>query len=431
MQVGFNYAWSHNRDGAQIGPNPWASIDEWTAHAKLVAAGGVSRIPLPPLFDHIDANLWYLKAIGVSVVRWFLLGNGFNYGPPSKDSPRLAPGFRSGKLGEPTEPGRSFDPPSQIDTRFTRDFEELLVRFKRAELQIIPSLIDFEFGSSLKWTVDPVRGIGARGKVDIITDPRKKKVFFDTMLVSLLGVSKKYREQIYAWELINEPVWLCLKFGPLSAGWWSERVPEATFAQMSDFLEEGTARINDYKFASTVGHRFRADLDRLPTGSLPQFHYYAKSLAGTGISLGPYKFDPPGIRGQHLFQRDPKPILGEFDSDLNRFGQPWAGDLGNKDSTFSRLNLLQLAGCELALLWPDYGPGDEAVIGTAVKDKTRFAEERQICVDYDIVKLLGPTREAIAQFWRLRSPKKTEWARDKRCGSTPGCEARIARSVGI
>ena len=83
MKAGFNYGWSHDRYGAQIGPNPWVSIEEWTVRGKLAAAGEVSRIPLPPLFDHIDANLWYLKAIGVSVVRWFMLGNGFNYGPPS------------------------------------------------------------------------------------------------------------------------------------------------------------------------------------------------------------------------------------------------------------------------------------------------------------------------------------------------------------
>jgi hypothetical protein len=28
MKVGFNYAWSHDRYGAQIGRNPWVSNDE-------------------------------------------------------------------------------------------------------------------------------------------------------------------------------------------------------------------------------------------------------------------------------------------------------------------------------------------------------------------------------------------------------------------
>jgi len=431
MKVGFNYAWSHDRYGSQIGPNPWVSNDERTVQGKLAAAGEVSRIPLPPLFDHIDANLWYLKAIGVSVVRWFMLGNGFNYGPPSKDSPRLVPGFKATKA-RGLEPGRAFDPPSEIDRRFTRDFEELLLRFKRAGLQIIPSLVDFTFGSTLKFTVDVVRGIGAGGKADVIKDPRKRKVFFDSMLVGLLDVSAKYREQIYAWEVMNEPVWLCLAaFSPLSPSWWFDRVPEVSFAQMSDFLQEGIARINSYQFASTVGHRFRADLDRFPTGSLPQFHYYAKPVLGREISFGPYKTDPPAILGQRLFERDPKAMLGEFDSDVNRFGKPWARDLGNRDSTLSRLNLLQDAGCELALLWPDYGPDDDAVIGTAIRDKGRFAEERQICIDYDIVKLIGSTREAISQFCGFRMPTETEWARDKRCINTAGLDERIAKSVAI
>src|SRR5206468_2474602 len=125
------------------------------------------------------------------------------------DSPRLVPGFKAAKEGT-LEPGRAFDPPSEIDRRFTRDFEELLLRFRRAGLQIIPSLVDFNFGSILKFTVDVVRGIGAGGKADVITDPSKRKVFFDTMLVDLLDISAKYREQIYAWEVMNEPVWLCL-----------------------------------------------------------------------------------------------------------------------------------------------------------------------------------------------------------------------------
>jgi hypothetical protein len=143
--------------------------------------------------------------------------------------------------------------------------------------------------------------------------------------------------------------------------------------------------------------------------------------------------DPPRIIGQHLFQRGgPKgAILGEFDSDLNRFGKPWARDLGSKDSTFSRLSLLQLAGCKLALLWPDYGPDDDAVIGTAVIDKRRFAEERQISKDYDVVKLLGSTREAITQLCGFRMPTETEWARAKRCVNTAGLDERIAKSVGI
>jgi len=96
----------------------------------------------------------------------------------------------------PAVPARAFDPPSQVDRRFIRDFEELLLRFKGAGLQIIPSLVDFYFGSFLNFTVDCHRGIGAGAKADVITDARKRKVFLDTMLVGLLEVSAKYREQI-------------------------------------------------------------------------------------------------------------------------------------------------------------------------------------------------------------------------------------------
>ena len=62
-------------------------------------------------------------------------------------------------------------------------------------------------------------------------------------------------------------------------------------------------------------------------------------MLGREISFGSYKTDPPAIRGRRLFERNPKAILGEFDSDVNRFGRPRARDLGNRDSTLSRLNL--------------------------------------------------------------------------------------------
>ena len=416
MKVGINYPWSYNQFGAQIGPYPNMPVDRWKAEQKLVEAG--QPVPPPPLFDHIDANLSYLKDIGVSVVRWFLLGDGFNYGPASQ------PAFKPGH----TTPVRAFDPPARIDSRFVRDFEHLLDCFKGAKLQIIPSLISFGFGSSITYTVDSERGIGSGGKADVITDKNKQKLFFDTLLNSLLDVSTKYREQICAWEVINEPIWLCQGYGALSKpAAWIGRVPEVTFSQMRAFLTEGLKRIDSFNFKSTVGHRYKADLERFPTGSLPQFHYYAKLQ---WYAIGPLKDDPPGIRAQSLFKSDPKPILGEFDTDENRFGLPWAKDLGQRNSTLERLKLLRDEGCELALLWPDYAPDDSAVIGSAKIDKTLFKEEREIEVAYDIVKLLAGARRAIAQFTNSTPPTNMEWVRDNRCGTTQNCNDRIAKSVG-
>jgi hypothetical protein len=87
------------------------------------------------------------------------------------------------------------------------------------------------------------------------------------MLVGLLDVSAKYPEQIYAWEVMNEPLWLCLAaFRPLSPSWWFDPVPEVTFEQMSDFLEEGFARINNYKVPRRFGpvsHRLAATIPLL------------------------------------------------------------------------------------------------------------------------------------------------------------------------
>src|SRR6476659_9124379 len=139
MLVGFNYPVSHNRFGDQIGPELWVDPGTFAKYDRMEAAGDLSSIPLPGLFDKVDRNLANLKKMGVKVVRWFLLGNGNNYGPrpievwrpPQKVSPK-------------------FTPPSNLDKRFRRDFTELLSRFRKLEMQIIPSLISFEFGSDVK-----------------------------------------------------------------------------------------------------------------------------------------------------------------------------------------------------------------------------------------------------------------------------------------
>jgi hypothetical protein len=391
MMVGFNYPMSFNRYGADIGPNPFVPLAQFNAERALEAKGRASaaQIPLPPLFANLDRNLRNLKAMGIDVVRFFLLANGFVYGnaPIPRNTPSPVPAAPFFDF--------AFSPPTRTDERFKLHFAELLKRFKAAGLKIIPSLIDFFWVA--KSSPPDAKGLAAGGRADCINDANKRSTFLNTVLADLLVESLNFKEQIYAWEVINEPIWCVSTIGPLSQPPFSPptpgqvlagvfRVPEVTDVQMNLFISEAVQLIENVGFPSTVGNRSFSDLLDLTTGkpglfltgNRPQFHFYSKAF-----------FDG-SIKGQRLFRRffrdRQKAFLGEFDSDFNTFGKPWTPDLA-QDTTLNRLNLLQSEGCECALIWPDKGPNASA----------RSAQNLPPDVA-DPIKLRDRTRKAIVQF---------------------------------
>lgn len=357
MQVGFNYPVAYNHFGSQIGPYLHLDTPEWDRRNALEAAGQVASIPLPAMFDHIDANLAQLKKLGIGVVRWFLLGNGNNYGPAPIRYLRVPANVPPSMRMAARTPDYHFAPPTRLDTRFRRDFTELLVRFKKAELQLIPSLISFEFSSAQRFSPGPQPNTAGAGRADVIGDRAKRKIFLDTMLAELLAASAPFKDQIYAWEVINEPVWMALDVGPNSYPQnWVPRYPELTFDDLRDFLTDAVARINAAGFPSTVGHRYFDDFSRLPTGTRPQFHFYADTsvLRRSVAQVTAYFSDRAGVRNGGLFAGQPKPFLGEFGSDKNvGLAKPWVADFPAGDSTAARLQLLASEGCDLAMIWID------------------------------------------------------------------------------
>jgi hypothetical protein len=403
MRLGFNYPWSLNRYGADIGPNPHVDLKQWQAEEALAKQNQLAAIPLPPLFVQLDRNLHNLRAMEISIVRFFLIGNGFNY-------VGFGPTWRGRASPNPSLPyyDWAFSPPLGTDPRFAFHFNELLVRFKKAHMQMIPSFIDFGFAGNSR-PRDP-KGLAPAGRADCISNPNARSIFLQTLLNDLLMTSAKpqHKDVIVAWEVMNEPYWNCSPFGPLTPNPPTNprgegppplgglaRYPEVDDKQMNDFLGEAVQAIRAHGFASTVGHRFFRDIydeqsqtARFVTGTMPQFHYYAKHAFGFG--------DPPQIRDTPLFtphpvksngsaasQTQPRPFLGEFDSDLNRYGKPWP-DL-KADTTLERLKLLAASGCELAVIWPDLG-GDS------------FPDEQARVLKDDLIKLTQPTRKAIVAF---------------------------------
>jgi len=373
MTVGFNYAWAYETYGGQIGPNPNVPWELWLDQQKLALAGKEKQIPLPDLFKNIDRNLDHLSQMGITVVRWFLLCNGFNYGLGGAKR-NLAP---QPSTNEFAWVDYVFDPPLRPDPRFAYHFEEMLKRFKKAGVQLIPSFIDFGWIADFNGSVDRAGSRTPGRKIDCITDPGKRLVLWQ-LLNEFLKVSRSYAAQIYAWEVCNEPAWWTSGYFPHAtpAVWIVHRTGEPSNpfragalpkGVIKDFLIEGiqTIEAGGFKGKSTVGHRYFSDIagaDPYPTGSLPQFHYYGKPS------------DPDKIP---TFGGDAVPFLGEFASDAAdaERSQPWTKDLpGGNDTTYQRLKLLEQRGCQLALIWPDksgYGPGKKQEDWVKLEEGTR------------------------------------------------------------
>jgi hypothetical protein len=343
MDVGYNYPGPSNKFGNWLGPAD--RQDHWPPDYR-------QRWKDLPFRKEIAANLATLKDSGVSVVRWFLLGNGFNYGiPPVKDVVR-APGISGSQVFW------RFEPPDRLDALFLDHFVALLELHRTAKLKMIPSLLSFEFFA----THETERNT-AGGRTEVAVDWKKRNKFLFTVLGEFLRVADGYRDVIHAWEVINEPAWDVRQITPKLTGntMHDPFVPEAT---MSEFLRLALSWIDDRKFPSTVGHRFRSDLKDMPTGTRPQFHYYAERVLGQA--------DPPKLPAA---AEAGGAFIGEFGALIGKgyetgetptkafYGKPWDTDFTDardkvpQETLYTRLVKLKDLGYQLALVWPDYDDG--------------------------------------------------------------------------
>jgi len=302
VELGFNY------------PFPW------NAYGRYFGRGAPpgTEPELARWFEELERNLELLRERwGMRVVRLFLLCNGWNYGR--------------------VDAGR-FVPPEQLAPAFAEDYERLLATFRRARMQLIPSLFDFKaFGRSIGKN-------GAGDRHDILEDVWTQRRVLEQTLAAFVNASISHRDVIFAWEVMNEPVWNVTRWAPRSAAGG----PTVATPVMAAFLRRAVALIDESGLPSTVGHRFVRDLDRFPTGSVRQFHFY-----------------PTGWLGQALIDRTLPPfsatraILGELGVQApGEQGELWP-ELRGEDKgstrrrTAARLRHVRAKGYELALLWPD------------------------------------------------------------------------------
>lgn len=341
MKVGINYPWLHC--GWDFGPVP-------PGYGQRVAR------------EELRADLQRLARAGVSIVRWFVLADGFVYGTGESAPPR-----RRGRF-------HCHDAPP-LPAGFVADFESLLALCGELGLALLPVLIDFHFAfpglsresedarTLARWDRTPRHGqkpslrlLAARerasrlpagyvkgGRGDLIGDAASSKRFLERALVPLLAASQRYRESIYAWELINEPDWIVRRV-PLEPGF---RLPRAAVCR---FMEAGLGLIRDHGFLGTIGfanaRSLRALGPKLSALTLDQLHYYPR---------GPFA-RLPAARSL----RAARAIVGEFASASGELG-PWPDLPTTQQGIAERLAYARDQGYEAALLW-SYRASDRATL---------------------------------------------------------------------
>lgn len=348
MKVGFNYAWAGDLYGQNFGP----------------VFFGPPASGLPTWKTTLPSHLSEFKAMGLSVIRWFIMMNGLAYGRGLVVEPNGFINRATFELPIDRSNDRAgqeniweFNPPDNLHPLFIEHFKLMLQMFRDSKtgLQVIPSLIDFPF---LAVPEERRAGKGG-GRQDVALDPKKRKVFFDTVLEPFLQVSEQFKDQIFAWEVMNEPSWLIRTGAPFGPVVNDSRMNKSV---LTTFLQEALDRIEahpDFKLKSTVGHRFINDLATLPTGKLRQFHYYAK----TDVA------DDPKIIPDHATTNA---FVGEFSPEFNGNlfdrirsdpGASWP-ELEGRDrpaqhTVTRRLKTLADKGYTLSMVWPNTGGGAE------------------------------------------------------------------------
>lgn len=327
IDVGINYPWGEY--GWDFGVPPWGTRKPWASA--------------------LTSDLQLFRQLRIFCVRWFILGDGFTYGSGSGIAPYPDPNpRRSGQW--------RFDDPPRLTNAFLQDFTSLLDEFRRSRIKLLPSLIDFHFcypGVDKDNQGRPLpSGFIKCGRSDVIVDPSKRNKFFDRVLEPLLSISRRYRDIVYAWELINEPEWVTLGLR-LEGATYRPTVP---LGKMLEFIREGIGRINASRFRSSVGYASYARISEWEERSQKEF---GKSL---GITLHQFHYYPYKEKYLRVFKRRPKiPLhvfdprwpcfIGEFAS--SALSQPWP-ELRSQD-IYSQLKLIERKGFPSAFIWSAHG----------------------------------------------------------------------------
>jgi hypothetical protein len=317
VDTGVNYPWFSY--GWDFGPAP----PGWR--------GGSDPTWVPHIAEHLEE----LAAIGVSVVRWFILADGLSYGT-GPDAPKLDRSATGDGVGW------KFDPPP-LPREFEDHFEALLRSFAArsagpAPVRLMPVLVDYKFCGPGDWPVansDPAGQQGVPdegwvkgGRAEAITAGRER--FIEQVLGPLLRLSAGYRDAIYAWDVCNEPEWV-------TNGWHPDGRDDHPVDQsdMRAFLADSTAAIREAGFKSTVGFNTIETIRQTGLyGDINQFHHYAHG--DRCLERNPFDSRYPGI-------------IGEFATSAAQ--DTWPELPERSQCVLDRLKRAESQGYALALAW--------------------------------------------------------------------------------
>jgi len=363
LEVGFNYPGPYNRYGTTIGPRD-------IEHATPLGVGQGQSVfkdvtPTAPL-GVLDRNLKILRdQLKIKKVRMFLLGNAFNYGTRPTNPP---PSFSRSRFVIPTT----------AHPLFVDHFKQMLEIFARNEVKVLPSLLDF----GAFYPID--KGMGG-GRTDIIFRPDD---FITGMVEPLVKASLAFKDSVWMWEAVNEPVWNTIDapfVGRPHAG--NADFADCTKNEMARFIRRCLDVFEGQGFDSTVGHRFLSDLSGpMPTGTKPQFHLYGAGGARSIVNLD----DPdpiPGfgnakVKGAFIGEFGAAPGGGSVDvMGFKEPGDPWpecdGADNDRKLTCFARLKVLARKGYQFAFVWPDRNAGEPGVVA---EDELKLTADAQASI---------------------------------------------------
>ena len=187
--VGANLPWIHY--GGDFGANAWAPA-------------GLSQHPEP---ERIASLFDTLRAHGVTTIRWFLLCDG-----------------RAGvRFGEDRMP-------DGLDDVVFRDVDTALAWAERADLGVLPVLLDFHWCLPARM----VNGVQLGGRRLVLAGRPGRRRLIESVLHPLF---ERYATdpRVHGWDIINEPEWVTLGLGT-----WSTRrsiLPSA----MRAYIREATS----------------------------------------------------------------------------------------------------------------------------------------------------------------------------------------------
>ncbi len=251
--TGINYPWMNY--GWDFGDPP----EGWTGGLDREAFRAAQHQLL--LQDLLD-----LRASGMEVVRWFVLADGLAYGTGTS---------------APQADGHFYvlPPGDAAINNIVADFSAVLALCAKADVKLLPSLIDFHWNFPM---VKVSEGYVKCGRSTVLRDEIQRRIFLDSVLEPLLEASRAQPHAIYAWEPINEPEWCT---GGAQWKFWEPIDEKKTVPldAMMAYISEAVQRINKSGFLSTVGFahwKTIAEWGAEDLGiSLQQFHYYAQGGA--------------------------------------------------------------------------------------------------------------------------------------------------------